>query len=125
MKNFIDFLIEECRKKVERETGEICGDVEARKELNKVFKSAKINKSSKYKILRLYKSNPLYRISRAYAIRLGVAFGFEIEEMDIFLASAGYSLSECFQQDMSIRKLLMSKKCTVDDIIPALYNFRE
>jgi len=121
MRNFVDVLIEECKKKITCTTGKECNRETAWKELDRIFTKAQINRQNKNKILSGYNGNPNYRISRGFAIALGAAFGFQIEEMNAFLSKAGYFLSDFHKEDRVIINLMSRRRhCTVNELNEAL-----
>ena len=120
MRNFIDELIEICKEKREERTREVCNDVDAMNYLHEIFSKSGITKSNKYKVINGYEKNAQYRISRGHAIALGITFGFNLVELNAFLAKAGYYLSACHQPDQLIIDKVSKAKCTVDDINAAL-----
>ncbi|MCU6713218.1 hypothetical protein M6D81_31425 [Paenibacillus sp. J5C_2022] len=120
MPNFVDVLIEECKKKVERHTGEICTTDAAWRELDRVFKKSEILRQNKCKILKGYEKSRKYRISRNSAIALGIALEFQIFEMNSFLSKAGYALSDYHEEDILIINIMSTEKYTVSDVNEAL-----
>lgn len=120
MPNFVDVLIEECKKKVEQLTGEMCTNDAAWRELDSIFKKSEILRQNKCKILKGYEKSRKYRISRNSVIALGIAFKFQISEMNSFLSKAGYALSDYHEEDTIIIELMSTEKYTVSDVNEAL-----
>lgn len=120
MNNFVDVLIEECKKKVEQATGTKCDDATAWEELHNIFKKAQISRSNKSKILDKYKNNPNFKVSRGFAIALGIAFEFKITEMNEFLSKAGFFLSDYHLEDTIIIDLISTKNYNVNAANEAL-----
>ena len=123
MKLLINVLLEECKKNIERTTGKVADLSDQRDELDRIFKKADIHGQNKSRVLKVCETGQ-GRISRGFAIALGIAFGFNLEEINTFLPKLGHYLTEYYSEDKIIIDLLSSnssKKCTVDDANQALY----
>jgi len=120
MKTFINVLLEECKKNIERTTGKEAANKDVKAELGRIFKVAGITKQNKYKIINGYKTQS-YQISRRFAISLGLAFEFNVDEMNTFLAKAGHYLSEYHLADRIIVSFIKKGDFKITNIDEALY----